>query len=159
MSKNIVILGGGGRAGYGPALGRPVAREAPDHPRGSPGPAPLQPGLPLGHDGLAQTGGDGPEPCGAGPVWRGVHAGPGGGDRPRGEGGPHFGRKGSVRSSCRLLGADVVPEALPGLAEAAHTPYTLEGAEKLGGALVGFKGGRVVVMVSSIPFKCPAAPV
>lgn len=56
------------------------------------------------------------------------------------------------------LGADVVPEALPGLAEIAHTPYTLEGAEKLGGALVGFKGGRVVVMVSSIPFKCPAAP-
>ncbi len=56
------------------------------------------------------------------------------------------------------LGADVVPEALPGLAEIAHTPYTLAGAEKLRGELAGFRRGRVVVMVSSVPFKCPAAP-
>jgi len=56
------------------------------------------------------------------------------------------------------LGADVVPEALPGLAEAAHTPYTLEGARKLREALVDFQGGRVVVLVSGLPYKCPAAP-
>jgi len=56
------------------------------------------------------------------------------------------------------LGAELVPEALPGFAEAAHNVYTLEGAVAAARALQEFKGGRVVVLVSRLPYKCPAAP-
>jgi len=56
------------------------------------------------------------------------------------------------------LGAELAPDALPGFAEAAHSPYTLEGAVSAGRALEDFEGGRVVVLVSRLPYKCPAAP-
>lgn len=56
------------------------------------------------------------------------------------------------------LGAELAPEALPGFAEAAHSVYTLEGALAAGRALEEFEGGRVVVLVSRLPYKCPAAP-
>jgi sulfide:quinone oxidoreductase len=56
------------------------------------------------------------------------------------------------------LGAELAPEAIPGLAEGAHTFYTLEGAERLHGALRDFRGGAVAVVVSSMPYKCPGAP-
>jgi sulfide:quinone oxidoreductase len=57
------------------------------------------------------------------------------------------------------LGAEMASETIPGLAEAGHTFYTLEGAEELNNARLKFKSGRLVLLVSSIPFKCPAAPV
>lgn len=56
------------------------------------------------------------------------------------------------------LGADAVPEAMPGLAEVAHNVYDLRGAEKLRDALRRFEGGRVAVTIASLPFKCPTAP-
>jgi sulfide:quinone oxidoreductase len=56
------------------------------------------------------------------------------------------------------LGAELAPDALPGLSEAAHTFYTLEGAERLREALAGFSGGSVAVVVSALPYKCPGAP-
>jgi len=56
------------------------------------------------------------------------------------------------------LGADLAPQTLPGFSEAAHTPYNLDGATRLWEALQDFEGGRVAVLVSSMPFKCPAAP-
>lgn len=56
------------------------------------------------------------------------------------------------------LGADVAPDALPGFAAAALTPYTLEGAEAAYRALARFEGGRLAVLVSRLPYKCPAAP-
>jgi sulfide:quinone oxidoreductase len=56
------------------------------------------------------------------------------------------------------LGAELAPEAIPGLAEAAHTFYTLEGTVKLRDALKDFTGGTVAVVVSSMPYKCPGAP-
>jgi len=56
------------------------------------------------------------------------------------------------------LGAELAPDVLPGFAEAAHSPYTLEGATAAGAALERFEGGRVVVLVSRLPYKCPAAP-
>lgn len=56
------------------------------------------------------------------------------------------------------LGAELVPEAIPGLSEAAHTFYTLEGAERLRAALDSFTGGSVAVVVSALPYKCPGAP-
>src|SRR3990172_4595578 len=47
---------------------------------------------------------------------------------------------------------------MPGLAEAANSVYDLRGAEKLRDTLRGFEGGRVAVVIASLPFKCPAAP-
>jgi len=56
------------------------------------------------------------------------------------------------------LGADLAPEALPGYAEAAHNFFALDGAAALWQALARFDGGRALVLVSSLPYKCPAAP-
>jgi sulfide:quinone oxidoreductase len=56
------------------------------------------------------------------------------------------------------LGAELAPEAVPGLADASHTFYTFDGAAKLRDALRGFSGGTVAVVVSSLPYKCPGAP-
>ncbi len=56
------------------------------------------------------------------------------------------------------LGAELAPGALPGFPDAAHNLYTLDGAAAAGQALRRFEGGRVVVAVSSLPYKCPAAP-
>jgi sulfide:quinone oxidoreductase len=56
------------------------------------------------------------------------------------------------------LGADLDPSATPGLLEAGHEFYTPEGAFALGDVLASFPGGRVVVGVTSVPFKCPPAP-
>jgi len=56
------------------------------------------------------------------------------------------------------LGAELAPEAIPGLTEAAHTYYTLDGAEKLHDALQSFSGGTVAVVVTAVPYKCPGAP-
>jgi len=56
------------------------------------------------------------------------------------------------------VGANLAREAVPGFSAAAHTPYDLDGATKLWSALQVFKGGRVAVLVSAMPYKCPAAP-
>jgi sulfide:quinone oxidoreductase len=56
------------------------------------------------------------------------------------------------------LGADLHPAATPGLVEAGHDFYTLEGAFGLRDVLDRFEGGHVVVGVTSTPFKCPPAP-
>lgn len=56
------------------------------------------------------------------------------------------------------LGADLNPAAVPGLAEAAHTFYTVEGAQRLKAALDQFSGGDVAIVIPRTPFKCPPAP-
>lgn len=56
------------------------------------------------------------------------------------------------------LGAELAPERMAGLAEYAHHPYDLGSAERLRDALARFSGGRVVVAISALPYKCPAAP-
>lgn len=56
------------------------------------------------------------------------------------------------------LGAELAPEAIPGLAEAGHNFYTLAGAQSLDAARTRLAQGHLVVLVSGIPFKCPAAP-
>jgi sulfide:quinone oxidoreductase len=56
------------------------------------------------------------------------------------------------------LGADLHPEATPGLLEGGHEFYTVAGAFALREVLEAFEGGRVVVGVTSTPFKCPPAP-
>jgi sulfide:quinone oxidoreductase len=56
------------------------------------------------------------------------------------------------------LGADLHPEATPGLVEGGYDFYTESGAFALRDVLADFDGGRVVVAVTSTPFKCPPAP-
>ncbi len=56
------------------------------------------------------------------------------------------------------LGSELDGERLPGLAEAAHTFYSLEGARRLREALPGFAGGRIAVVICRSPYKCPGAP-
>lgn len=56
------------------------------------------------------------------------------------------------------LGADLHPAATPGLLEAGHEFYTPEAAFALRQVIEEFPGGRVVVGVTSTPFKCPPAP-
>lgn len=56
------------------------------------------------------------------------------------------------------LGADLDPSATPGLTEAGHEFYTVAGAFALCDILSEFKGGHVIVGVTSTPFKCPPAP-
>jgi sulfide:quinone oxidoreductase len=55
------------------------------------------------------------------------------------------------------LGAELAPEKVPGFESAFHM-YTLEDAKKLRDALSSFRGGSLRLIVSSTPFKCPAAP-
>jgi len=56
------------------------------------------------------------------------------------------------------LGADLHPSATPGLVEGGHEFYTVAGAFALRDVLASFGGGRVIVAVTSLPFKCPPAP-
>ena len=56
------------------------------------------------------------------------------------------------------LGADLHPDATPGLVEGGHEFYTVPGAFALREVLADFPGGRVIVGVTSTPFKCPPAP-
>ncbi|HEY9293020.1 MAG TPA: FAD/NAD(P)-binding oxidoreductase [Microlunatus sp.] len=56
------------------------------------------------------------------------------------------------------LGADLDPAATPGLTQAGCEYYTNEGAFAAREALDSFGGGRVIIGVTSTPFKCPPAP-
>jgi sulfide:quinone oxidoreductase len=56
------------------------------------------------------------------------------------------------------LGADLAPGAIPGLAAASQTFFTYDGALRLRDRLRAFSGGRIAVVVSAMPYKCPGAP-
>lgn len=56
------------------------------------------------------------------------------------------------------LGAELAPEAIPGLGEADHNIYTLQGAERFRDAFAAFDGGRIAVLTAAPAYKCPAAP-
>lgn len=56
------------------------------------------------------------------------------------------------------LGADYDISHTPGLAEGGNEFYSFAGVEKLREVLPTFKKGRVLVGVTSTPFKCPPAP-
>jgi sulfide:quinone oxidoreductase len=56
------------------------------------------------------------------------------------------------------LGADLAPGAIPGLAEASQTFFTFDGATQLRDILKSFSGGRIALVVSAMPYKCPGAP-
>jgi len=56
------------------------------------------------------------------------------------------------------LGADLASDAIPGLAEAGHSFYTLAGAESFRDVVKNFRSGRIVVLTAAPAYKCPAAP-
>ncbi len=56
------------------------------------------------------------------------------------------------------LGAELAPDAMAGYRDAALNFFSPEGAAACARALESFRGGRVVVAVSALPYKCPAAP-
>lgn len=56
------------------------------------------------------------------------------------------------------LGADVVPDAVPGLSEHGHNVYSSEGVDGATGALASIERGRAVVGIFGAPYKCAPAP-
>ncbi len=56
------------------------------------------------------------------------------------------------------LGADLAPEATPGLPECGYEFYSPAGAARVHDLLGGFSGGNVVIAVLGGFFKCPPAP-
>ncbi len=49
-------------------------------------------------------------------------------------------------------------DRIPGLREGAHHFYSAVGARNLQHALRAFRGGRIVIGIGGMPFKCPVAP-
>jgi sulfide:quinone oxidoreductase len=56
-------------------------------------------------------------------------------------------------------GAKLVYDTVPGLREGSYEFYSLDGAQRLREAIRGFRGGRILVGIAGIPYKCPPAPV
>ncbi len=77
------------------------------------------------------------------------------------EGRVHLARGGTLEYDYLVFatGARLVPDQVPGLVQGAHEFYSLEGAQRLREALRRFRGGRILVGVAGVPYKCPPAPV
>ncbi len=58
-----------------------------------------------------------------------------------------------LASGCRI-----VPEAIDHFAAEAHHFYSPEAAQRLRDALDAFRGGRIVIGIAGMPYKCPPAP-
>jgi sulfide:quinone oxidoreductase len=56
------------------------------------------------------------------------------------------------------LGVEHHPETVPGFTDGAYNVYDLEDVTRLQDTLKGFKKGKIVLFISSIPFSCPPAP-
>ncbi|MGH2408513.1 MAG: NAD(P)/FAD-dependent oxidoreductase [Candidatus Limnocylindrales bacterium] len=55
-------------------------------------------------------------------------------------------------------GSRIVPEQIPHFVEEAQHFYTAKAAEHLRMALDDFRGGRIVIGIAGMPYKCPPAP-
>ena len=55
-------------------------------------------------------------------------------------------------------GSRIVPEELPNFDTQAHHFYTAEAALSLRHALDAFQGGKIVIGIAGMPYKCPPAP-
>jgi len=55
-------------------------------------------------------------------------------------------------------GSRIVPEAIPYFEQEAHHFYSAEASLKLRHALDAFSGGKIVVAIAGMPYKCPPAP-
>jgi sulfide:quinone oxidoreductase len=56
------------------------------------------------------------------------------------------------------LGAQLAPESVPGFDQMAYNLYTPEGCTQIHSALTDFREGAIGILITSMPFKCPAAP-
>ena len=56
------------------------------------------------------------------------------------------------------LGADTIPNAVPGFAEHAYNVYDPHDIPRVAQALNDFQGGRLVIGIFGAPYKCPPAP-
>ena len=56
------------------------------------------------------------------------------------------------------LGAELDPGSIPGLSRAAINIYDTDGLTEARKALTSFSGGRLVIAICRMPYKCPAAP-
>ena len=56
------------------------------------------------------------------------------------------------------LGADLDTDTIPGFSKSAYHAYSLEAAMEFREQIRRFSGGNIVIGISSLPFKCPAAP-
>ena len=56
------------------------------------------------------------------------------------------------------LGAELVPEAIPGFREHAYNVYDPQDIPRAAQALRQFQGGTLLIGVFGIPYKCPPAP-
>jgi len=56
------------------------------------------------------------------------------------------------------LGADPRPDLVPGFSEAAYNLYDAGDAERLGRRIRDLRGGRIVISILGVPYKCPPAP-
>lgn len=56
------------------------------------------------------------------------------------------------------LGAELASDAIPGFTDEAFSYYRLADAEQLHKELQDFQGGRIALLIPSLPYKCPAAP-
>jgi sulfide:quinone oxidoreductase len=55
-------------------------------------------------------------------------------------------------------GSRIVPEEIANFETEAHHFYTAEAAQKLRKALDEFAGGKIVIGIAGMPYKCPPAP-
>ncbi len=55
-------------------------------------------------------------------------------------------------------GSRIVPEEVANFETEAHHFYTAEAAQRLRQALDSFSGGRIVIGIAGMPYKCPPAP-
>ncbi|MBS3092372.1 NAD(P)/FAD-dependent oxidoreductase [Candidatus Pacearchaeota archaeon] len=56
------------------------------------------------------------------------------------------------------LGAELASEKIKSLSNSEYNLYQFEDVERLRDALRNFNGRKVAIVISSLPFKCPAAP-
>lgn len=56
------------------------------------------------------------------------------------------------------LGAEPRPDLVPGFSPAAYNLYGVADAERLGQRIREFRGGRIVIAILGVPYKCPPAP-
>ena len=56
------------------------------------------------------------------------------------------------------LGARLAPETVPGFDQVAFNLYDVDGCARIHGALEDFTGGAIGILITALPFKCPAAP-
>jgi len=56
------------------------------------------------------------------------------------------------------LGAQLTPETVPGFEQVAYNLYTADGCARIHAALEDLEEGTIGILVTAMPFKCPAAP-